>query len=53
MQAHPHGLESYSETNAKIKVKDAWTETKHHEKQSHTVHHDKKGYWKCACGARE
>lgn len=40
-------------TTAKEKVKDEWTETKHHDAVTHTVHHDEEGYWTCSCGARE
>ena len=52
--AHPCGGEYGStETTAKIKVQDAWTETKHHDEKSHVVHHDEEGYWACSCGARK
>lgn len=52
--SHPCGDDyGFTDTTDKIKVKDAWTETKHHDAVTHTVHHDEEGYWKCECGARK
>lgn len=52
--SHPCGDDyGFTDTTDKIKVKDAWTETKHHDEKSHVVHHDEEGYWACSCGARK
>ena len=51
--AHPCGGRSCGSTQAWKKTKDAWTETKHHDAVTHTVHHAEEGYWKCECGARK
>lgn len=53
LRAHPCGSDGYGSTQAWVKTKDAWTETKHHDEKSHVVHHDEEGYWKCECGARK
>lgn len=53
LRAHPCGSDGYGETTAKQEVKGPWTETKHHDAVTHTVHHDEEGYWKCECGARK
>lgn len=52
--AHPCGDDyGTTTTTAKQEVKGPWTETKHHDAVTHTVHHDEEGYWKCECGARK
>lgn len=52
--SHPCGDDyGFTGTTDKIKVKDAWVETKHHDAKSHVVHHDEEGYWTCSCGARK
>ena len=53
LDSHPCGARAYGSTQAWKKTKDAWTETKHHDAVTHTVHHAEEGYWKCECGARE
>lgn len=53
LRAHPCGSDGYGETTAKQEVKGPWTETKHHDAVTHTVHHDEEGYWACSCGARK
>lgn len=51
---HPCGDDyGTTTTTTKQEVKGPWTETKHHDAVTHTVHHDEEGYWKCECGARK
>lgn len=52
--AHPCGDDyGTTTTTAEQEVKGPWTETKHHDAVTHTVHHDEEGYWACSCGARK